>query len=135
MPIDWLLIKNQIAFMSGRRDEIGGNPEYVYNLIKDRKDIEFKFGKLISETKDFVKVHRTPYDILKNNVLAWLPEVTVALPIALHVPVTVELGTVTAATEPPADKTDWYPLCFNELPEYKLSAIIDWPTVVHNSKE
>ena len=37
------IVKNQIAFMSGRIDEIGGNPEYVYNLIKDRKDIEFKF--------------------------------------------------------------------------------------------
>ena len=37
------IVKNQIAFMSGRRDEIGGNPEYVYNLIKDRDDIEFKF--------------------------------------------------------------------------------------------
>lgn len=36
--------------------------------IKDKfKDIEFKFGKLISETKDFVKVHRTPYDILKRD--------------------------------------------------------------------
>ena len=29
--------------MSGRRDEIGGNPEFVYNLIKDRDDIDFKF--------------------------------------------------------------------------------------------
>ena len=34
---------NRISFISGRRDEMGGNPEYVYNLIKDRKDIDFQF--------------------------------------------------------------------------------------------
>lgn len=34
---------NRVTFMSGRRDELGGNPEFVYNLIKDREDIEFKF--------------------------------------------------------------------------------------------
>lgn len=34
---------NTVAFMSGRRDVIGGNPEFVYNLIRDRSDIEFKF--------------------------------------------------------------------------------------------
>ena len=37
------IVHNRIAFMSGRRDEMGGNPEYVYNLIKDRDDIDFKF--------------------------------------------------------------------------------------------
>ena len=37
------IVPNRIAFMSGRRDEMGGNPEYVYNLIKDRGDIDFKF--------------------------------------------------------------------------------------------
>ena len=37
------IVPNRIAFMSGRRDEMGGNPEYVYDLIKDREDIEFKF--------------------------------------------------------------------------------------------
>ena len=37
------IVPNRIAFMSGRRDEMGGNPEYVYNLIKDREDIDFKF--------------------------------------------------------------------------------------------
>lgn len=35
--------QNQIAFISGRRDELGGNEKYVYDLIKDREDIEFKF--------------------------------------------------------------------------------------------
>lgn len=35
--------QNQIAFISGRRDELGGNEKYVYDLIKDRKNIDFKF--------------------------------------------------------------------------------------------
>lgn len=35
--------KNRITFMSGRRDELGGNPLFVYNLIKDREDIDFQF--------------------------------------------------------------------------------------------
>lgn len=39
MPI----VQNRITFMSGRRDELGGNYEFVYNLIKDRKDIDFQF--------------------------------------------------------------------------------------------
>ena len=37
------IVENRIAFMSGRRDSMGGNPEFVYNLIKDREDIDFKF--------------------------------------------------------------------------------------------
>lgn len=37
------IVPNRITFMSGRRDEMGGNPDYVYNLIKDREDIDFKF--------------------------------------------------------------------------------------------
>lgn len=37
------VVKNRVAFMSGRRDELGGNPEFVYELIKDRDDIDFQF--------------------------------------------------------------------------------------------
>lgn len=37
------IVPNRITFMSGRRDVIGGNYEFVYNLIKDRKDIDFQF--------------------------------------------------------------------------------------------
>ena len=37
------IVPNRIAFISGRRDEMGGNPAYVYDLIKDREDIDFKF--------------------------------------------------------------------------------------------
>ncbi len=37
------IVQNRITFMSGRRDELGGNYEFVYNLIKDREDIDFQF--------------------------------------------------------------------------------------------
>lgn len=37
------VVSNRVTFMSGRRDELGGNPLFVYNLIKDREDIDFKF--------------------------------------------------------------------------------------------
>ena len=37
------IVQNRITFMSGRRDEVGGNYEFVYNLIKDREDIDFHF--------------------------------------------------------------------------------------------
>jgi CDP-glycerol glycerophosphotransferase (TagB/SpsB family) len=37
------VVGNRITFMSGRRDELGGNPEFVYDLIKDREDIDFRF--------------------------------------------------------------------------------------------
>lgn len=35
--------KNRITFMSGRRDILSGNMEFVYNLIKDNSDIDFQF--------------------------------------------------------------------------------------------
>lgn len=37
------IAQNRITFMSGRRDKLGGNYEFVYNLIKDREDIDFRF--------------------------------------------------------------------------------------------
>lgn len=37
------IVQNKVAFMSGRRDELGGNPLFVYNLLKDRDDIDFQF--------------------------------------------------------------------------------------------
>ena len=37
------IVPNRVTFMSGRRDELGGNPLFVYNLIKDREDIDFQF--------------------------------------------------------------------------------------------
>ena len=37
------IVPNRITFMSGRRDELGGNPEFVYNIIKDDPNIDFRF--------------------------------------------------------------------------------------------
>ena len=37
------IVNNRVTFMSGRRDELGGNPQFVYELIKDREDIDFQF--------------------------------------------------------------------------------------------
>lgn len=34
------VIQNRIAFISGRRDELAGNEKFVYDLLKDRDDIE-----------------------------------------------------------------------------------------------
>lgn len=37
------VVKNRVTFMSGRRNELGGNQLFVYDLIKDNKDIDFHF--------------------------------------------------------------------------------------------
>lgn len=37
------VVNNRVTFVSGRRDELGGNEMYVYDLIKDNKDIDFQF--------------------------------------------------------------------------------------------
>ncbi|MBR4451510.1 MAG: CDP-glycerol glycerophosphotransferase family protein [Clostridia bacterium] len=37
------VIQNRVSFISGRRDELGGNESFVYELMKDRKDIDFQF--------------------------------------------------------------------------------------------
>ncbi len=48
------IIGNRVTFISGRRDELGGNEMYVYNLIKDNKDIDFQF-LLCSDPTQFTK--------------------------------------------------------------------------------
>ena len=37
------VVPNRVTFMSGRRDELTGNLKFVYDLIKDRDDIDFQF--------------------------------------------------------------------------------------------
>lgn len=37
------VVPNRITFMSDRRDDLSGNFKFVYDLIKDRDDIDFKF--------------------------------------------------------------------------------------------
>ncbi len=78
------IVKNQIAFMSGRRDEIGGNPEYVYNLIKDRDDIEFKFlmfsdpagHRKIKNIVKFLKLYATSKVVIVDDYFRLLNLVT-----------------------------------------------------------
>lgn len=49
------LVENRVAFMSCRRDELSGNPEFVYNIIKDNKDIDFQF-LLYSNAKGYLDI-------------------------------------------------------------------------------
>ncbi len=35
--------ENRVTFISGRRNELGGNESFVYELIRDRDDIDFQF--------------------------------------------------------------------------------------------
>ena len=78
------IVKNQIAFMSGRRDEIGGNPEYVYNLIKGRDDIEFKFlmfsdpagHRRIKNIVKFLKLYATSKVVIVDDYFRLLNLVT-----------------------------------------------------------
>ena len=44
------IVQNRITFMSCRREKMGGNPDCVYQLIKDNGDIDFKF-LLYSDSK------------------------------------------------------------------------------------
>ena len=37
------IVPNRITFMSGRHDELVGNSRFVYDQIKDNKDLEFRF--------------------------------------------------------------------------------------------
>lgn len=37
------IVPNRVTFMSGRRNELSGNSKFVYDLIKDRDDIDFQF--------------------------------------------------------------------------------------------
>ena len=69
------VIQNQIAFISGRRDELGGNEKYVYDLIKDRKDIEFRFlfstqldrFTKSSKKKEFYKLYATSKVVIVDD--------------------------------------------------------------------
>ena len=37
------VVENRIAFLSGRRDELSGNEKFVYELLKNEKNIDFQF--------------------------------------------------------------------------------------------
>lgn len=54
------VVPNRVTFMSGRRDELGGNSKFVYDIIQDRSDIDFQF-LLFSDSKG----HRKLGNIIK----------------------------------------------------------------------
>lgn len=54
------VVENRITFMSGRRDELTGNPKFVYDLIKDNKDVDFQFF-MFSDPNG----HNKPKNLLK----------------------------------------------------------------------
>ncbi|MCR5151266.1 MAG: CDP-glycerol glycerophosphotransferase family protein [Clostridiales bacterium] len=37
------IVENRVAFVSGRRDEISGNEKFVFDKLKDNKELDFKF--------------------------------------------------------------------------------------------
>lgn len=67
--------KNQITFISGRRDELSGNEKFVFDIIKDRKDIDFKFLMMNSvdefrrfgNTKKFFKLYATSKVVIVDD--------------------------------------------------------------------
>lgn len=69
------IVENRISFFSGRRDEIGGNPEFVYNLIKDREDIDFQFlmfsdpagHNKIKNVRKFLKLYATSKVVIVDD--------------------------------------------------------------------
>lgn len=69
------VVPNRITFMSGRRDELGGNPEFVYNIIKDNKDIDFQFllfsdpagHNKIKNIRQFLKLYATSKVVIVDD--------------------------------------------------------------------
>lgn len=78
------VVKNRVTFMSGRRDELGGNPEFVYNIIKDNSDIDFKFllfsdpagHRKIGNIIKFLKLYATSAVVIVDDYFRLLNIVT-----------------------------------------------------------
>ncbi len=74
------VVKNRISFISGRRDELGGNEKYVYDLIKDRDDIDFRFLMVNEidqfsprkEKKEFYKLYATSKVVIVDDYFSLL---------------------------------------------------------------
>ena len=74
------VVKNRIAFISGRRDELGGNEKYVYDLIKDRDDIDFRCLMVSEmdqtsgrkEKKEFYKLYATSKVVIVDDYFSLL---------------------------------------------------------------
>ena len=69
------VVKNRVSFISGRRDELGGNEKYVYDLLKDREDIDFRFlfstqlDRFTKSTskKEFYKLYATSKVVIVDD--------------------------------------------------------------------
>ena len=67
--------QSRITFVSGRRDEISGNEKFVYDLIKDRENIDFEFLMINSvdefrkfkNTKKFYKLYATSKVVIVDD--------------------------------------------------------------------
>lgn len=74
------VVENRVTFLSGRRDEMGGNEKFVYDLIKDRKDIDFRFlmfsdvngSTKASNIKEFVKLYATSKVVIVDDYFSLL---------------------------------------------------------------
>ena len=69
------VVKNRISFISGRRDEMGGNEKFVYDILKSRNDIDFKFilqsdldkSSKIGKKKEFYKLYATSRIVIVDD--------------------------------------------------------------------
>lgn len=77
------IVNNRVAFISGRRDEIGGNEKFVYDLLKDREDIEIvtlmssslNRGSDDSEKKRFYELYATSKVVIVDDHFTLLDSV------------------------------------------------------------
>ncbi len=74
------VVQNRVAIISGRRDELGGNEKFVYDILKEHKDIEFRF-LMISEMdqfssgkdkKEFYKLYATSKVVIVDDYYSLL---------------------------------------------------------------
>lgn len=78
------IIENRIAFISGRRDELSGNEKFVYDIIKDNRDIDFQFllsssldrNSKSKDKKRFYKLYATSKVVIVDDYYNLLNTVT-----------------------------------------------------------
>ena len=69
------IVSNRVTFMSGRRNELSGNSKFVYDLIKDRSDIDFQFllfsdpagHKKIKNVKRFLELYASSKIVIVDD--------------------------------------------------------------------
>ena len=71
MPI----VNNRVTFVSGRRDTLSGNEKFVYDLIKDREDLEIKVlmsstlnrDSALDDIKEFLELYATSKVVIVDD--------------------------------------------------------------------